>query len=277
MVNNLVVISDLHAGCQMGLCPKEPVRLDGGGFYAPSKVQAKVWDWWEEFWGAWIPDVTKGEPYDLCLNGDVLDGRHHNAVTQISQNLTDQEKIAEAILRPVVEKCEGRLFWIRGTEAHSGPSGENEESLARQLGAIPSESGQYARYELWYRIGGKGLVHITHTIGTTNSMAYESTAPMKELTDAYVESARWSKEPPDVVVRSHRHRNIETRIQTYKGFCTSCITAGWQLKTPFVFKTGARQQLPQIGGTLVRRGDEDTYTRHFVRTLGRPRVEGEDE
>jgi hypothetical protein len=26
---------------------------------------------------------------------------------------------------------------------------------------------------------------------------------------------------------------------------------------------------PQMGGTLVRAGDEDIFTRHFVKTIGR--------
>jgi hypothetical protein len=93
---------------------------------------------------------------------------------------------------------------------------------------------------------------------------------MRELTDAYVESGRWNDEPPDVVVRSHRHRNSEVRIQTYKGFATVCVTPGWQLRTPFVYKlAGAKMATPQMGGTLVRAGDEDIFTRHFVKTIGR--------
>jgi hypothetical protein len=269
-ISNLVVISDTHCGCRLGLCPPGPVMLDEGVKYFPSDVQSRVWAWWEEFWGEWIPDVTRGEPYAVVVNGDATDGRHHGSVTQISHNLDDQAKIARLIMAPVVEKCEGRLYWIRGTEAHSGPSGEMEESLARDLKAIPNEIGQHARYEMWIRIGGKALVHVTHAIGATGSMAYESTAPMKELTETYVEAGRWHDEPPDVVVRSHRHRNIEVRIQTYKGFCTACTTGGWQLKTPFVYRGPARMSVPQIGGSLVRHGDEDTYTRHFIRTIGRP-------
>jgi hypothetical protein len=259
----------------MGLCPPGPVTLDEGVGYIPSPVQAKVWGWWGEFWNEWVPDAARGEGYDIVINGDALDGRHHNSVTQISQNLSDQETIAEVALTPIINKFRGRLYWIRGTEAHSGASGENEERLAKRLGAIPNESGQHARYELWYRLGGKALIHLTHTIGTTGSMYYESTAPMRELTEAYVEAGRWNNEAPDVVVRSHRHRNIEVRIQTHKGFCTSCITPGWQLKTPFTFKTTGRMQAPQIGGSLIRTGDEDIYTRHFVRTIGRSKTEGE--
>jgi hypothetical protein len=219
-----------------------------------------------------VPEVTHGEPFAVCCNGDCLDGVHHNSVTQWTHNLTYQRRAAVKILRPVVAACEGRYYHIRGTEAHAGKSGQDEEAIAEQLGAVPNEHGQYARYELWIRIG-RGLAHITHHIGTAGSMHYESTALMRELTEAYVEAGRWNNEAPDWVVRSHRHRNTEVRVQTHKGFATCCVTAGWQLKTPFAYKiAGARQAQPQIGATLLRCGDADLFTRHRVWSLKRPEV-----
>ena len=28
---NIIVVSDMHAGCRMGLCPPHGAKLDGGG------------------------------------------------------------------------------------------------------------------------------------------------------------------------------------------------------------------------------------------------------
>jgi hypothetical protein len=269
-VNNLVIISDLHAGCKLGLCPPGPVPLDEGGSYQPSEFQRIVWGYWNEFWNVWVPDVTRGEPYAVCLNGDALDGRHHGSVTQVSQNLADQSSIASAILIPIVDGCGAKYYHIRGTEAHVGPSGEDEERLAKYLGAIPSEIGQYARNEAWFRLGKDYLVHVSHHIGTSGATAYESSALMRELAEAYVESAKWNEQPPSVIVRSHRHRFAEVRIQTARGFATVCTTPGWQGKTPFVYRiVGGRMAAPQFGGILVRAGDEDIYTRSFVKSIKR--------
>ncbi len=270
-LTNLIVVSDLHCGCRLGLCPPM-VRLDDGAVYSHTPVQAAIWQRWREFWRDWVPMVTRGEPYGVVVNGDAIDGTHHRAVTQISQNLTDQARIAKEVLRPVVAGCEGRYWHIRGTEAHVGPSGQEEERLAEELGAIPDDDGRFARWELWIELG-VGLCHLTHHIGTAGSLAYETTAVHKELEQAFVEAARWGDRHPDVIVRSHRHRNVETRIQTAHGFATACTTAGWQAKTPFVFKiVGGRQTLPQIGGTLIRSGDEDVYTRHRLWNLKRPKA-----
>jgi hypothetical protein len=273
---NIVVISDTHCGCRLGLCPPS-VTLDDGGIYTPSSLQKKVWALWLEFWHEWVPRVTRGEPWDLVMNGDALDGVHHGATTQISQNLKDQATIAEMCLRPVVTAClrsGGRYYHIRGTEAHVGKSGAEEERLAKELNAVPNEDGQHARWELWKRIGqGKGhLCHFLHHIGTTGSTAYESTALHKEMVESFVEAGRWGDEPPQVIVRSHRHRHFETRIAVGGGYGIATVTPAWQLKTPFTYRLpGARIAQPQFGGILIRAGDEELHSRFFVRRIERPK------
>ena len=270
---NLVVISDTHCGCQYGLCPPM-VQLDGGGHYTSSRMQQVVWGWWQEFWNEWVPRVTHGQPWTLVFNGDMLDGRHHNTTTQITQNLTDQALIAEEALKPIwdLPVTPTELYWIRGTEAHTGPAGENEESLAKKMGAKPNEDGQYARYELWIEVG-VWLCHITHQVGCTTSAMYESTQVYKELIEAYAEAGRFGDRPPDTVIRSHRHRHFKIEPPAKSGSNLSVITPGWQLKTPFTFRTQGKQSRPQFGGILIRQGDEEPHERHKVWSLERPQVE----
>ena len=271
-VKNLVVVSDLHCGDQMGLCPAV-VGLDGGGDYGTSSFQRGVMEWWNEFWGEWVPRVTQGEPFAVAVNGDAMDGRHHGAVHQITQNLADQQKIAEAILRPIVDLCEGRFYMIRGTEAHTGQSAENEENLAGKLGAIQDAEGLHARNELWIRVG-KALCHLMHHIGTTSSSAHEASAVNAELSAEYVEAARWGHEPPDFVIRSHRHRCIVVDLDSSKGYAAGIVTPGWQGKTPFSYRiAGGRVTQPQFGGVLIRQGDEEFYYRRWVKSLPRPMEE----
>jgi len=270
-LNNLVVVSDLHCGCRLGLCPEGGAQLDDGGHYFPSSLQMAVWSWWQEFWKEWVPRACHGEPYAVLVLGDTLDGVHHRATTQVSANLADQAEIAYQVLKPVADGCRGRLYMVRGTEAHVGPSGVEEERLAQRLGAVPDEDGRHARWEVWIRLG-RGLVHATHHIGTTGSQAYESTAVMRELAEAYAEAGRWRQRPPDVLIRGHRHRHIEIRGPTALGYGIAFTSPAWQLKTPYTFRIpGARQAMPQIGGSVVRQGDTDLYTRHWVRSPERPK------
>lgn len=114
------------------------------------------------------------------------------------------------------------------------------------------------------------MVNICHHIGTTGSMHYESSALSKEIGEAYIEAGRWGYEPPDVLVRSHRHRHSEVRLQSKRGFVTCVTTPGWQLMTPFAYRIpGARQAMPQIGAVVIRQGDTDVYTRPFVKSMER--------
>lgn len=276
-IRNLVVVSDTHCGCKVGLCPPDPVPLDGGGSYIASDVQRGMWAYWREFWDSWVPLVTRGEPFDLVHNGDAIDGVHHGSTTQISHNIEDQVRLAEMIMRPVVEKCKeggGTYYHIRGTEAHVGKSGEYEERLARNLGAKPNAQGQYARFDLWKRVAGGPLVHLLHHIGTTSSAAHESSAVNAELAAEFVEAARWNREPPDYIVRSHRHRSIAIDLNSAKGYTAAIVTPAWQLKTPFTWKIpGARVSEPQLGGIVIRKGDEEHYYRRKVWSLDRSPVE----
>lgn len=267
--NNLVVVSDLHCGCRLGLCHPEGLRLDDGGIYLPSDFQRKIWNWWEEFWCDWLPKATQGEPYDVVINGDTIDGNHHGSTTQISHNLEDQERLALKVLEPIAIGAR-RLFFVRGTEAHVGPSAVQEESVAHRLGAVPNSSGQFARHELLIRVGN-GLVDCKHHIGTSGSAAYESTAVHKELIEVITESAKQGAECPTVLVRSHRHRAFQTSFSGPDGDFISVVTPGWQGRTPFVFKiAGGRNSLPQFGGILVRAGKEERmYVRHFTKHFKR--------
>lgn len=279
-LRNLIVISDTHCGCRLGLCPADtPIPLDDGGVYYASPFQRKTWEVWTEFWNVWVPEVTRGEPFDLVHNGDAIEGTHHRATTPVSHNMQDQLNIAKAALKPVVDLClsgGGTYYHVRGTEAHVGSSGMYEEMLAESLGAKPNSAGQYARYDLWKRVGGDGgpLVHLLHHIGTTGSAAHEASAVNAELTAEYAEAARWGREVPTYVVRSHRHRFIAVDVACAAGYAAAIVTPAWQGKTPFTWKIpGARISEPQIGGIIIRRGDTEHYFRRFVQSFDRSETE----
>ena len=273
-INNLVVVSDTHCGCQLGLCPPSGASLDNGGIYAPSSFQLNVWEWWREFWEDYVPAATKGEPYVVVHNGDAIDGVHHHSTTQITHNITYQKRIAVSVMAPVIAHPNCLAYYhIRGTEAHVGQSAQDEEALAKALGAVPNSIGQYARYELWKTVGPR-LVHLLHHVGTTGSQAYEATAVHKELTESILEAGRWDRRRPDIIVRSHRHRYIETTIPTASGACRAVVTPSWQGKTSFAWRIpGARLAEPQFGGLVIRYAHGELFVRPFVKSLEREQPE----
>ena len=281
-IRNLVVISDTHCGCRVGLHGPNKTRLDDGGFYESSGFQKKVYAWWREFWDEFVPRATRDEPWALLMNGDALDGQVMRAKTPISTNLNDQRHIAMDLLAPEIAKAK-RYFHIRGTEAHVGKSAENEEALAESLGAEQDEDGKYARWKVELDLCGY-RISAMHHVGTTGSMSYEATAVNKELTEEYADSARWCKKKPDVLVRSHRHRAIQLKLpagwegapvkgrNSKSAICV--VTPAWQGKTPFVWKIpGGRVSDPQFGGIVIRVDDrdEELFVRDWVKTIDPPK------
>lgn len=273
--NNLVCISDTHIGCQLGLMGPDGAQTDEGLHVQPSFLQRKVWAWWMEFWTVAVPEMTTGEPYMVCHLGDAIDGVHHGSVSQWTHNLGTQSRHAEEILRPIVARCDGRYYHLRGTEAHVQASSAEDERLAQALGAIPNAEGQHARYELYKKVG-PAVVHLAHHIGTAGSQAYESSAVMRELTEAYVEAAKWGDAPPDAIVRGHRHRYIKIDIPTARTAGQAVVVPGWQLKTPFSYRiAGARMSQPQFGGVVLHWSErhQELFVRARVYSIARGEAE----
>lgn len=274
-VRHVVVVSDLHVGCQMAIVHPDGARQAEGGWYTPSKFQRMLYGLWEQFWEVEVPIMTQGEPFDIVINGECVDGSHHNAVNQWTQNLTDQCAASIKLIEPLLDKCK-RLFIIRGTEAHSGKSGQQDEQIAREVGAVPCPiTGQYSRYELFYGLRD-GIIHFTHTVGCVGSQANEASAPLKDLTEFYLESGRWGERPPDAIVRSHRHRHVVVELATCRGKALACVTPAWQGKTPFAYKiAGGRPAQPQFGGICLSWSEKERfiYELHRVWRPDRPEAE----
>jgi hypothetical protein len=94
------------------------------------------------------------------------------------------------------------------------------------------------------------------------------------LVEAYNEAGRFGNRPPNVIVRSHRHRQFEEKLAAKYGYAIAFVTPSWQLKIPFVYKVAlGRSSTPQVGGYLIRCGDEDPiYTRFKIWSMERTRM-----
>jgi hypothetical protein len=247
----VIAISDLHIGSTVGLCPPEVMVVDRGT-YLPNVFQRAVYAYWCNFWQEFVPKAVKGSKKTvLVINGDIIDNIHHDVVNILSSSVQVQEEAAWRLLNGIRRLCPARIheiYFVAGTEAHSGPGAQSERRLAGQMNAIPDDSGELTPFQRWLDVDGT-IFHFAHTIGTTSSAAYESSAPMRELVASMVEATQWNRPMPDVLVRSHRHRFIEVPIPTATGRIRVVITPGWQLRTPFVERVD-RMRMPHIGGVV---------------------------
>jgi hypothetical protein len=245
----IIVVSDLHVGSFTGILPSGGITLDTGDTIQPSKARQMLIDFWQHFWTVYVPFTTKGcKKIRVVINGDAIDGNHHNAVDLIP-NVETQRKACEELLKPIREKYDS-LIMVRGTEVHGGKSEQDTEAIGKTLEAERDpDTGNYSWYQYWSECEGS-IFQFAHHIGTTSSAAYETSAPMRELVSGLVESAQWGQRMPDVMVRSHRHRYTKVMIPaTGNKEVALYVTPAWQLRTPHVERID-RMRLPHIGGLV---------------------------
>jgi hypothetical protein len=271
-MKSVITVSDLHVGSTMGLCPPI-VKVTDRGEYRPNKYQRTLRKYWINFWRVIVPERTQGAKMRVVeINGDAIDGVHHETVSVFSTSLRAQEEAAIEKLQEIREICPvpiDEFYFVKGTEAHVGKAGDNEERIAKAIGAVPNETGEYASYQWWIDVDGC-LFQFAHHIGVTSSAAYESSAPMREMIAGLIEAAQWDRKLPHIFVRSHRHRFIEVPIPTVNGRIRSIITPGWQLRTPNVERID-RMRMPHIGGVIFNVEEGECQVREKIYPLPEPK------
>lgn len=243
-------MGDTHIGCKLGLCP-EQVTADFDVTVKQSPAQAVVWKWWREFFDEFVPWATGGDPYLLVHGGDIVDGIHHRATTQITHDEQAMCDIAVDVLTPEVERA-AAFAVLAGTPAHAGESWKYERNIAARLGAM-RDGKQPLFMEMNYALGDDVVINDMHHVATTGLHHTEPGGMHREMMEQMITAAKAHGRAPDVLLRHHRHRNIHLDGPLHDGRrWHSVAVPGWQLKGPYTWKVGARNHLPHFGGVVVR-------------------------
>ena len=265
MVEIVAVVSDLHINSTIGLCPLNGVSLDDGGTYRPSKEQRWLGRCWSDFWDR--AQALGGDRLHVVINGDAVDGDHHDTPAIVTRNMETQVRMALAVLEPSAGLAD-RLYIMRGTEVHTGKQAQWEEFLAKDLDAVPDDAiGSHSWWWLPLEVGGVKF-DIAHHPGTSSRRPWTRGAAANRLAAWILSDYAESRSiPPDVVIRSHNHI-FEDSGESHP--IRAIITPAWQLCTPFGHRIGGSGKLAHIGGLLfVCEGGQ--YTMNAVRYRGRRR------
>ena len=247
--STVAVISDIHANSTLGLCPPT-VNLDDGGTYRANKPQQWLWQQYLKYTNevAKTHKANKGKLY-LVLNGDIVDGDHHNSSQIISRNMATQAKIALAALKPLLDLQPDYIFVVRGTPAHVGEAGMWEEWLANDLGAEPCPTTKSASWNhLKLDVNGVQFDVAHHgKLGNEEWTRHNSANKLAyKIVAGYIKSGQ---KPPHLAFRGHKHfpsdtgNNYDTRL---------IHTPAWQFPTSFVYKiSGAIEGQIVTGGAIV--------------------------
>lgn len=222
----VLVISDLHVGSTVGLWPKGFVSIEGNPILQ-NPFQEWLWKCWVDM-NKWVEKVTDGQPYDLVINGDIVDGIHHKTLQVMTPDLGDQVIAVKQILGELTPKA-ANVHLIKGTEAHTL---NQEIHIGKALGGSKNKiNGQHAWDYLDLEVNGT-LYNFAHHISATARTYLEASAHSIMLGNLSHARSRAKKPVPSVMVRAHRHRHGIWE----DGNQMSVITGAWQGLTRYGYK-----------------------------------------
>lgn len=275
----LAVVSDLHCGSTVALCPPQ-IELDDGGKYVASRFQAWIWGLWNAYWDEVerVRDEVGGELYAL-FNGDMTDGDHHGTTQILSGNPTAQAAVVDACMKVPLALKPDRMFFVRGTEAHVGKSASHEERIAKGLhkDGRPVEgdpdTGTASWWHLRMQVEGVRIDAAHHGRAGFRPWTERNASVLlaKEIFHRHAEEdARHGREPsfPHLALRSHYHRYSDS----HDAAPTRVLqTAAWQLATAFVHRIGP-ETVADVGGHIVVVDDGKYEVRNIIQQPSRGAV-----
>lgn len=251
----LACVGDLHAGSTLGLHPQAGSALDDGGTYHPTKGQKWLWEKWSQrFW----PRVaeTRRDRLALLLNGDLLDGAHHNTTQVSSGNPTVQLDILDSCLAPAFDLKPDLIVITRGTEVHVGGSACFEELAAKRwkergLPVHPHKStGALTWWHFTAEFSGVLIDMAHHGQGLPRRGWTKENGANLHAADMFFKHAKAKRRWPDLVLRSHIHVHGDSVDKFPLRYIS---LPAWQLKTGFGFRITT--DFADIGGVIAQCAD----------------------
>lgn len=248
----IAVVGDVHAGSTVGLCPPR-IELDDGGVYEASRPQQWLWKEWNAFWDR-VQTVRDDHADSLIIgfNGDLTEGYHHGTTQILSANPTAQAAVVDALLHVPLQLSPDKLFMVRGTEAHVGKSAAYEERAAKGLlkdgrpVITDADTGNASHWSLTLEIQGKRLNFEHH--GRMGQRPWtKPNIVANYAAEIFYEYAARGERHPDIAIRSHLHRYVDT----YDQHPVRVIQMpAWQLATAFTYRLST-PALADIGGLII--------------------------
>lgn len=180
------------------------------------------------------------------MNGDLIDGNHHQTREIISADVADHFDGAVKCLSDVLKSASG-VYLTEGTNVHTNNSEHGIAKVLEWRGVkVKSPNNRKAAWpEITIRVNGC-LCTIDHHVNTTGRSYTEASAYSATMADVTNRRARAGWEVPKLIVRSHRHQYG----QFSDGYRTMVILPPWQGSGRFVRRVvpGA---VPQCGMVIA--------------------------
>ena len=258
----VAVLSDMQVGSTVALCPPAWNLYDGNTVHA-SPAQMIIHRQWIRSAKVIKDALTEGRVRKrlvLILNGEPIDGVHHESTQLITRIKQEQIAMAISLLDEWVKivgyepKRKDCIYLVRGTCAHESGNAINE--IGRDMDGVVAirkdtsdkiKDGRYYFEKLRRTVNGK-LFHISHHGFTRGSRAWTSSNSISySLKSMYFNGLDYGYDIPDYVIRSHNHVYTNAYYHGRQKTMHGCITPCWQLKTHFGNRVAANEDINTIG------------------------------
>lgn len=258
----LAFVGDLHCGSAVALCGPDRIELDDGQGYIPSRHQQWLWQCWRDMRGRVETRIKEGARFhSLTVNGDAVDGDHHNTRQIISRDVGVHIRVAVHAIEELLTLEPANLFIVRGTEAHVGHSGSAEEAIARILRAeghpvrTDPATGSNSWWQLDLDVNGL-LINALHHGRTGHREHTRQNAANLYAHDLLSIYTKERARVPGLCIRSHNHKWLDSYDAA--GILRVIGLPAWQLKTGFVHRV-APDSPADIGGLIVLVDEDGSY------------------
>lgn len=197
----VLFVSDTHINSTASLCNPR-VKVDQGS-YTPSRTQKEIWRNWQTM----IEQVEAAKRGRLIsvFCGDMVEADKKQRTYQvINRNQAEILEHAAEVLEPIAKLSE-KLYWVRGTSAHTGKGGCLEEDLAADFDNTVKLEKSHSVYWLPLEVAGVRF-DISHHTSMGGKLVTQKTAAIryaKDVQDEYVEAGA---KIPHLIIRAHVHR-----------------------------------------------------------------------
>jgi len=232
----LVTIADVHINSTTGLNPPE-IRLDDGQVVLLSEAQKRdLWEPWLEC-QQYVRERAKklGARVVVLFNGDGPDLLRYCQHQLVTVNRSVVVQTAVEVLSGWREMAD--VFLVnRGTQAHSGGSGELEELMARELDATKCpHSGNYSWWWIQATFDGVRVEAGHRPISNSTRVHLRGAGARRTAADRSAAYLRMGDAVPHLGIFSHVHHwadsgeNYPERV---------VFTHPWQLCTAYGYNVG---------------------------------------
>jgi len=245
------VVTDPHLGSSVGLRPRICSRDDGDPCQASAAQSWLLSRWQDDYWPEVFERRKRLDALLFLLHfGDLFEGIHHHNTQLWSSNSADWHKAADELFNPIMEQVD-YAFFVRGTEAHSGPSACEEEKWVNSHKWNNVVHEPITKAATWWYLdvdlGGVRIEGAHH--GPLGRMSHTEGNPLNKISSQIMAQAhKAGRKPPMLYFQAHNHIYAENNVAMP---VRVIALPAWQLLTGLVSRISPYTQLADIGGAIV--------------------------